>query len=74
MSIGNNVFYLNSQRLYVTCVMVAAKFYDDRFFQNQYYAKVAGISKEEFNSLEESLLIILEFRLLINPGLFFKYR
>jgi hypothetical protein len=35
---------------------------------------VAGISKDEFNLLEETLLSILDFRLLINPGLFFTYR
>ncbi len=54
--------------------MIAAKFHDDRFFQNQYYAKVAGISKEEFNKLEEVFLEKMDYRLLINPGLFLTYR
>ena len=54
--------------------MIAAKFHDDIFFQNQYYAKVAGISKEEFNKLEEVFLEIMDYRLLINPGLFLTYR
>lgn len=65
---------INVHRLYVVAVMISAKFYDDRFFQNVYYAKVAGISPEEFNSLEQLFLFQLNFKLLIDPLLFFKYR
>lgn len=61
-------------RLFVISVMVSAKFYDDRFFQNVYYAKVAGISHEEFNSLEREFLFLLDFKLLIDPDVFFTYR
>lgn len=45
--------------------MLAAKFYDDRFFHNSYYAKVAGISQEEFNQLERVLAFLLDFKLII---------
>lgn len=54
--------------------MVSAKFYDDRFFQNVYYAKVAGISHDEFNNLEREFLFLLDFKLLIDPDVFFTYR
>lgn len=54
--------------------MLAAKFYDDRFFHNSYYAKVAGISHEEFNHLERVLVFLLDFKLIISPNLFFTYR
>lgn len=54
--------------------MLSAKFYDDRFFQNSYYAKVAGISHEEFNHLERVLIFLLDFKLIIDPLLFFTYR
>lgn len=32
--------------------MVAAKYADDFFYKNEYYAKVGGISKSEINALE----------------------
>jgi hypothetical protein len=32
--------------------MVAAKYVDDFFYKNEYYAKVGGISKSEINVLE----------------------
>jgi hypothetical protein len=31
--------------------MVAAKYVDDFFYKNEYYAKVGGISKSEINVL-----------------------
>lgn len=65
---------INLHRLYVTSVLLSAKFYDDKFYQNQYYAKVAGISSDEFNTLESHLLILLDFKLRIDPAIFFKYR
>ncbi|CAK62617.1 unnamed protein product (macronuclear) [Paramecium tetraurelia] len=65
---------INVHRLYVVAVMLSAKFYDDRFFQNSYYAKVAGISHEEFNHLERVLVFLLDFKLRIDPLLYFTYR
>lgn len=32
--------------------MIAAKYIDDFFYKNDYYAKVGGISRTEINSLE----------------------
>jgi hypothetical protein len=32
--------------------MVAAKFADDFFYKNEYYAKIGGISRTEMNVLE----------------------
>ena len=62
------------KRMYVISVLISAKFYDDRFFQNVYYANVAGISHEEFNMLERKYLFLLDFKLLIDPAIFFAYR
>jgi hypothetical protein len=36
--------------------MMAAKYYDDRYYNNEYYAKVGGISNNEINSLEREFL------------------
>jgi hypothetical protein len=33
-------------------MVVSAKFADDTFYKNSYYAKVGGISTEEMNNLE----------------------
>jgi len=54
-------------RLLVTAVLVAAKFLDDIYYSNAYYAKVGGIPTAELNALELELLQRLDFRLHISP-------
>ncbi|CAN1246857.1 CYCP3-1 [Linum grandiflorum] len=47
---------LNVHRLLITSIMLAAKFVDDAFFNNAYYARVGGISTGELNNWKEKLL------------------
>lgn len=54
-------------RLLITAVLVAAKFLDDSYFNNAYYAKVGGISLEEMNALELDFLLRCDFRLHVVP-------
>ncbi|GAB4817874.1 hypothetical protein N2152v2_004920 [Parachlorella kessleri] len=42
--------------------MLACKFMDDRYFTNNYYAQVGGVSLQELNSLELELLGRLGYR------------
>jgi hypothetical protein len=48
--------------------MVAAKFADDFFYKNEYYAKIGGISRAEMNALELELLRQLNYDLFISEG------
>ncbi|PIN14577.1 Cyclin [Handroanthus impetiginosus] len=64
---------LNIHRLLITSVMVAAKFMDDAFFNNAYYARVGGISTAELNKLEMKFLFGVDFRLHVTVQTFKKY-
>ncbi|KAJ9188133.1 hypothetical protein P3X46_003524 [Hevea brasiliensis] len=64
---------LNVHRLLITSVMVAAKFIDDAFFNNAYYAKVGGVSTAELNRLERKFLFSIDFRLHVNVNTFGRY-
>ncbi|PIN25859.1 Cyclin [Handroanthus impetiginosus] len=64
---------LNIHRLLITSVMVAAKFMDDAFFNNAYYARVGGVSTAELNKLEMKFLFSLDFRLHVSVHTFRKY-
>ncbi|WOK95993.1 cyclin-P3-1 [Canna indica] len=64
---------LNVHRLLITSVVAAAKFIDDAFFSNAYYAKVGGISTKEMNRLEINFLFSLDFRLQVNVDTFTTY-
>ncbi|CAL0310345.1 unnamed protein product [Lupinus luteus] len=64
---------LNVHRLLITSIMLAAKFMDDAFFNNAYYAKVGGVSTGELNRLEMSFLFSIDFRLQVSVDTFGKY-
>ncbi|KAJ4892330.1 Cyclin-U4-1 [Raphanus sativus] len=64
---------LNVHRLLITSVLVAAKFLDDRYYNNAYYAKVGGISTKEMNLLELDFLFGLGFDLNVTPNTFHSY-
>ncbi|EXC21069.1 hypothetical protein L484_017079 [Morus notabilis] len=63
----------NVHRLLVTSVMVSAKFVDDLYYNNAYYAKVGGISTAEMNLLELDFLFGLSFQLNVTPTTFHSY-
>ncbi|GAV61597.1 Cyclin domain-containing protein [Cephalotus follicularis] len=63
----------NVHRLLITSVLVAAKFMDDMYYNNAYYAKVGGISTIEMNFLEVDFLFGLGFQLNVTPNTFHTY-
>ncbi|KAJ7566238.1 hypothetical protein O6H91_02G093500 [Diphasiastrum complanatum] len=70
---GISITYLNVHRLLITSVMVAAKFLDDAYYNNAYYAKVGGVTTEEMNCLELEFLFRLNFRLQVTVDVFESY-
>ncbi|KAK7337794.1 hypothetical protein VNO77_18381 [Canavalia gladiata] len=71
--IGGFLTSFNAHRLLITSLMVAAKFVDDRYYSNAYYAKVGGVSTEEMNMMEIEFLFNLEFKLFVSREVFLKY-
>jgi len=72
----NRTFLVNSlnvHRLTIMAVMLGAKFYDDRYFNNAYFAKVGGVSLKEINVLEIEFLFMINFNLFVKPTLFNSY-
>ncbi|PIN14791.1 Cyclin [Handroanthus impetiginosus] len=63
----------NVHRLLIASVLVSAKFMDDIFYNNAYYAKVGGISTVEMNLLEVDFLFGLGFQLNVSPSTFHHY-
>jgi hypothetical protein len=65
MSTGRHQYLIS--RIILVSISVAAKFVDDKFFGNDFYSKVGGISLSEFNLLEVHFMIMLSFDLMIQP-------
>lgn len=65
---------LNVHRVIVTAILLAAKFFDDAYYNNAYYAKVGGVLISEMNGLEVDFLFRINFSLHVTPELFEQYR
>lgn len=60
-------------RLFITSVLIAAKYCDDIFFDNKFYATVGGIPCTELNALELEFLVRSKFSLAISNDEFQKF-
>ena len=63
----------NVHRIMLTAVMVAAKFHEDHFYNNAFFAKLGDVAIEEMNSSEIELLQQLRFSLVVTGDLYNKY-
>jgi len=63
----------SAHRSLLLSLVVAAKFQDDQFCKNSYYAKVGGISVEELNELETLFLQLLDYHLWVEEDVFTTY-
>lgn len=50
------------RRLLLTALMIGAKFLDDRFLSNRFYAEVGGVTLQELNAMEVAMLKRLGWR------------
>lgn len=64
---------LNVHRVVITAILLAAKFFDDAYYNNAYYAKVGGVLVSEMNGLEVDFLFRINFSLHVTTDLFNKY-
>lgn len=64
---------LSVHRLFITSLLLAAKFLEDRCQANSVYAQIGGLLPTEMNQLEVELLNVLQFSLDIEPEKFKLY-
>ena len=64
---------LNVHRIIITSVMLSAKFFDDHYFKNAFYAKVGGVPCSEINVLEVEFLFLINFSLHVSPDNYSRY-
>jgi len=62
------------QRLVITSILIAIKFYDDVFYKNSFYGKVGGVSCKELNRLEMQFLLEIKFDLFVEERVYTRYR
>lgn len=63
----------NVHRVAITSVVLAAKFFDDQYYNNAFYARIAGIPCAELNGLEVDFLFLVNFSLHVPSEVFVNY-
>ena len=70
-------FIINSyciHRVFFSGLVIAAKFFEDKFYKNSYYSRVGGISNSELNVLELQFLKMIDFKLFVEVEEYENYR
>jgi hypothetical protein len=63
----------NAHRLMALSLFVGIKCHEDFYYNNAWYARIAGITLQEFNQLELEFLYITQFGLPVDPNLYNQY-
>ena len=72
--LGNIVLtYYNIHRILFTAILLAIKYNEDEFFENNYYADIAGIKICELKVIEYNFFCICDFNLFVNDDIFINY-
>ena len=65
--------YYNIHRILFTSVLLSVKYNEDNFYDNKFYAEIAGVKLKELNILEYTFDQMINFRFFINNEIFEKY-
>jgi hypothetical protein len=68
-----NLTSLNVHRMILTAVLLAAKFLDDTYYNNSFYAQLGGICLSEMNTLELEFLSLTRFELNVTENHYGQY-
>ena len=64
----------NIHKIVFSSILIAIKFNEDLYYDNKFYAQVAGVSPKELKKMESEFLRLIKFDLYINRKIFCKYK
>ena len=65
--------YYNIYRVIFAAILISIKFNEDKFFDYEYYSKIAGIKKAELKKIELNFFCMCDFNIFISEDTFEKY-
>ena len=66
--------YYNIHRILFTAILISIKYNEDSYYENKYYAEIAGVKLKELQLLEYNFVSLLQFNLFIQDELYKKYQ
>ena len=65
--------YHNIHRLIFSAILISIKYNEDTYYDNKYYAEIAGVKLKELKLLEYNFLSMIRFKLFIPDEIYNKY-
>ena len=65
--------YHNIHRLIFSAILISIKYNEDTYYDNKYYAEIAGVKLKELKLLEYNFLSMIHFKLFIPDEIYNKY-
>ena len=66
--------YYNIHRLLFTAVLISIKYNEDTYYDNQFYAEIAGVKLKELKMLEYTFMELNDFNIFINHKEYEQYK
>ena len=64
----------NIYKILFTSIVIAIKYNEDLYYDNKYYARIAGVTLKELKKMESEFLELIKFELYVNKNIFEKYK
>ena len=66
--------YYNIHRILFTAVLMAIKYNEDNFYDNNFYAEIAGVKLKELKLIEYTFLDLIDFQMFVDDETLEKYK
>ena len=66
--------YYNIHRILFAAVLISIKYNEDSFYENNYYADIAGVKLKELKLLEYTFISMVDFKLYVSNEIYEKYQ
>ena len=65
--------FYNIHRILFAAILIAVKYNEDNFYDNKYYAEIAGVKIKELKIIEFTFVELINFKMYVSNELFDKY-
>ena len=65
--------YYNIHRILFSAILIAIKYNEDNFYDNKFYAEIAGVKLNELNTIEYNFILLCDYKLFVSDETFDKY-
>ena len=66
--------YHNIHRIIFSAILISIKYNEDNYFDNKFYAEIAGVKLKELQLLEYNFISLLNFNIFIQDEIYDKYK